>query len=195
MTCAEVDILLCEYVDGTLHGSQKSALEDHLAGCSSCAELTRDVQGAIGFMERVAVVEPPSELMTRIMHEIPSFRQPWWRRMLGHRLEAVLQPKYAMGMAMTVLSFSMIARFAGITPRDLKPSDLDPVKIWTSVDDRAHRTWDRAMKYYENLRWVLEIQSRLKEWNEQEQELQKSSVVDSQKSASPSGGAKQEGKQ
>ena len=47
------------------------------------------------------------------------------------------------------------------------------MKIWTAVDDRAHRVWDRTMKSYENLRWVIEIQSRLKEWSDQDQEAQK----------------------
>jgi len=73
-----------------------------------------------------------------------------------------------MGMAMTVLSFSMLARFAGIEPRQLKPSDLDPVKIWMAVDDRAHRAWDKTVKYYENLKLVIQFQARLKEWSEQD---------------------------
>ncbi|MDQ2945682.1 MAG: anti-sigma factor [Acidobacteriota bacterium] len=175
MTCAEVDILLCDYVDGELRGVQKSALEDHLAGCSGCAEIARDVQAAVTFIGRAAVAEPPAELLTRILHEIPAGKQnPAWRRLAGRWFggwfESILQPRYAMGMAMTVLSFSMLAKFAGIQPRQLSPADLNPVKIWMSVDDRAHRGWDRAMKSYENLRWVIEIQSRLKEWSEQDQE-------------------------
>ena len=71
-----------------------------------------------------------------------------------------------MGMAMTILSFSMLARFAHIEPRQLRPADLDPVKVWQGIDDRSHRVWDRAMKYYDNLRLVIEIQSRLKEWTD-----------------------------
>ena len=67
-----------------------------------------------------------------------------------------------MGMAMTILSFSMLARFAHIEPRQLRPSDLDPVKVWQGIDDHSHRVYDRAMKYYDNLRLVIEIQSRLK---------------------------------
>src|ERR1051326_4968085 len=69
-------------------------------------------------------------------------------------------------MGMTVLSFSMIAKFAHIEPRKLTQADLDPVKIWASIDDRAHRTWDRAVKYYDNLRLVIEIQSRIKDWTD-----------------------------
>jgi hypothetical protein len=73
-----------------------------------------------------------------------------------------------MGMAMTILSFSMLARFAHIEPRQLRPSDLDPVKVWQGIDDHSHRVYDRAMKYYDNLRLVIEIQSRLREWSDQE---------------------------
>jgi len=175
MTCAELEILLCDYVDGILRGEGKSAFESHLAGCSACTELVKDVSGATAFLERVASVEPPAELLTRILHEIPHGRQrsadrpSWWRRTFGGLFEALLQPRYAMGMAMTILSFSMLARFTGIEPRQLNPQDLDPVKIWQSIDDRTHRIWDRAMKYYDNLRLVIEVQSQLKEWTEQAQ--------------------------
>jgi len=174
MTCAELEILLCDYVDGTLRGAEKSALESHLAGCSACAQLAKDVAGVTAFIETVAPAEPPAELLTRILHELPSVRpaaekRSWWRKLFGGWLQGVLQPRYVMGMAMTVLSFSMIAKFAHIEPRQLRPSDLDPVKIWAGIDDRSHRVWDRAVKYYENLRLVIEIQSRLKEWSDQEQ--------------------------
>ncbi|WP_395621662.1 hypothetical protein, partial [Dokdonella sp.] len=39
------------------------------------------------------------------------------RNWISRLLEPVLQPKFAMGMAMTILSFSMLGRFAGIEPR------------------------------------------------------------------------------
>lgn len=186
MTCAEIEILLCDYVDGTLPEPRKSELESHLGSCEACFELAEDVKGTLGFLERVAVPEPPAELMTRILHQAPAGRQPWWRRMFGSWAESVLTPRYVMGMAMTIISFSLIARPAMIPVRQLKPSDLDPVKVWTSVDDRVHRAWDQTVKYYENLRWVLEIQSRLKDWNEQELEAQKNAPAASNNEQNPS---------
>ena len=78
----------------------------------------------------------------------------------------MLQPRFAMGMAMTMLSFAMLGRFAGIEVRQLKPSDLDPVKVCVAAEDRVQRTWERTVKYYENLRVVFEIQTQLKEWTE-----------------------------
>jgi len=32
---------------------------------------------------------------------------------------------------------------------------------------QVSRTWERGVKYYENLRLVFEIQNRLKQWNEE----------------------------
>ncbi len=173
MTCADLEILLADYVDGTLHGEQKSAIESHLAGCPDCAELARDAAGAVAFMERSSRVEAPPELVTRILFEITSgpsraaVRPSWVRRVFGKWLEPVLQPRFAMGMAMTVLSFAMLGRFSGIQVRQLKPSDLDPVKVWMAAEDRVQRTWERSVKYYESLRLVFEIQTRLKEWTDE----------------------------
>jgi hypothetical protein len=193
MTCAELEILLCDYVDGTLRGAEKTALESHLAECSACAELAKDVAGVTAFIETVAPAEPPAELLTRILHELPTGRptaekRSWWRKLFGGWVHGLLQPRYVMGMAMTVLSFSMIAKFAHIEPRQLRPADLDPVKIWASIDDRTHRMWDRTMKYYDNLRLVIEIQSRLKEWTDQEQ----AQNTDSGKQKAESSGQKPE---
>jgi Putative zinc-finger len=196
MTCAELEILLCDYVDGTLRGEEKTALESHLAQCNACAELAKDVAGVTAFIETVAPAEPPAELLTRILHELPTGRpaaekRSWWKKLFGGWVHSMLQPRYVMGMAMTVLSFSMIAKFAHIEPRQLRPSDLDPVKIWAGIDDRTHRMWDRAVKYYDNLRLVIEIQSRLKEWTDQEQaqaaEGSKQQVEGSKQKAESSG--------
>ena len=180
MTCAELEILLADYVDGTLHLDSRAALENHLAGCAACRQLADDVAGVTAFFERVPAAEPPAELMTRIMHHAPlgrhavteprpaDARPSWFKRFFGGFFHAWLQPRYVMGMAMTILSFSMLARFAHIEPRQLRPSDLDPVKVWQGVDDHSHRLYDRAMKYYDNLRLVIEIQTRLKELSEPE---------------------------
>jgi hypothetical protein len=58
----------------------------------------------------------------------------------------------------------MIGRLVGIEPRQLTLADLEPTKVWASLDWKAHRIWDRGMKYYDNLRLVYDIQTRLDEW-------------------------------
>jgi anti-sigma factor RsiW len=177
MACSEAEVLLAEYVDGTLGTEDRAAVEHHLAECSVCAELAHDAAGAVAFMERAAVVNAPPELVTKLLSEIsngpsravvkPSLLQKAVRRLFGKWMEPVLQPRFAMGMAMTVLSFAMLGRIAGIEMRQLKPADLDPVTVWTSAEDRVVRVWEKGVKYYQNLRLVFEIQTRLKEWTEE----------------------------
>jgi hypothetical protein len=184
MTCAEIDHLLCDYVDGTLYGEQKSAVAAHLADCANCAELVADARAAVGFVEKCAVVEPPPELMTRLLFELPAMREKvaaeralvppgWWARFSRRFLRPILQPRFAMGMAMTVLSLAMMGRFAGIEARQLKPADLNPVKVYRTLEDKVAGAWNSTVKYYESLRLVYEIQTRWNEWSEEAERQRK----------------------
>lgn len=162
--CRHIDELLCDYIDQTLDPAQRQAFTAHVDTCPACAQLVADVTGATNFLERVSDVEPPRELITRILYNTPKEAplleklspKSWLRRFLA----PVLQPRFAMGMAMTILSFSMLGKFVAPV-RQLKPSDLDPVKVFRSIDESVHRTWDNAVKYYDNLRLVYEIQTAI----------------------------------
>jgi len=193
VNCADVEILLADFVDGTLRGDAASALEAHLAGCAACNQLARDSAEAVAFMERAAVVEAPPELVTRILFEVtagPSravIKPSLVRRLFGKWLEPVLQPRVAMSMALTVLSIAMIGRFTHV--RQLTPSDLDPVKVFAAAEDRVIRWYNRGVKYYESMRVVYEIQSRLKEWAE-EQPAQPAPQTDTPPQQAPAGGEK-----
>jgi anti-sigma factor RsiW len=172
MNCAEIEALICDYVDGTLPAAPKAEVEHHLSGCPACAELARDSAAAVAFMESAADVEPPPELITKLLFDAPwtkesqkSRRREWFRALLS----PILHPKFAMGMAMTILSLSMLARFVAPV-RQLRPADLRPSEVWAGVEGRAVRTWARTVKFYENLKIVYQIQTTLKEWQQQTEE-------------------------
>jgi len=175
MNCFELETLLCDYVDGTLAPGPRSEAERHLAQCPGCAEMARDAAAVVALTERAADVEPPAQLVTRILFDLAAQREKALEKRQGplmvfrHLLGPVLQPRFAMGMAMTILSLAMLARAARIDVRQLSLSDLDPVRIWRNVDDRTHRSWSRAVKFYESLRFVYEIRSRLTELTAQEE--------------------------
>ncbi len=164
MDCVGIDDLLCDCIDGALTPATKLVLEAHLQTCPDCAKLLADIGGAVNFMQRAAEVELPKELVTRILYLTPKeapiaaaiARIGWLRRFTA----PLLQPRFAMGMAMTILSFSMLGKFVAPV-RQLKASDLEPAKVWRSVDDSAHRTWDKFVKYYDNLRLVYEVQTAI----------------------------------
>ena len=103
-------------------------MERHLAECPACAELARDSAAAVAFMESAAEVEPPPELITRILFDAPwskGKQKSKLREWVGALFSPILQPKFAMGMAMTILSLSMLARFV-MPVRQLRPADLQP---------------------------------------------------------------------
>jgi hypothetical protein len=167
MNCAEAELLICDYA--TLGSAERFELERHLGGCPACAELARDSAAALAFIERAADVEPPPELITRILFDAPWSKpdQAKTRHRAADLLAGFLQPKFAMSMALTILSLSMLARFV-MPVRALRPSDLRPSEVWAGLEDRAVRTWARTVKFYENLKVVYQIQTTLKEWQQQE---------------------------
>jgi anti-sigma factor RsiW len=157
MRCAELEILLADYLDGAVSGVEKPAVEAHLAVCASCAELARDAGGAIAFMERAATVEPPPGMVARILADDRiGPRRSWAERLFGFVsqfvsrfvLRFVSQPRLAMSMAMVVLSIAMLGR------------------MWGPAENQMHRAWDRTVKQYENLPLVSEIQSQLEDWTQ-----------------------------
>ncbi len=181
MNCAELELLICDYVDGGLTPAERSLVERHLGECPACAELAHDSAAAVAFMNKAEAVEPPPELITRILFDAPWSRE--WAKGGGHanrsrpknRLgrwlstlsSVLLQPRFAMGMAMTVLSLGFVAR----PVRQLQLSDIEPAKVWAGVEDRAYRSWQRTVKFYENLKWVYQIQTTLHEWQQQDEDL------------------------
>lgn len=166
-SCQIIDERLCDYLDGALAPAELQAFEQHVGACPACASLVADCRASMNFLERVSDVEVPKELVTRILYhtpkETPILAALAGKGILQRWLQPLLQPRLAMGMAMTILSFSMLGKFASPV-RQIKASDLDPVKVWRTVDDSAHRTWDRFVKYYDNLRLVYEVQTTLEEW-------------------------------
>ena len=173
MTCAEFDVLLSDYVDGHVTIEQRRVIESHADECESCRELLRDVFQAVGFLEAAEKATPPPELITRIVHHAPrgrlrdeSERRGSLSRLFTNWLQPVLQPRFQMSIAMTILSFAMLGRCTGIRVQEIKPADLNPVVLWNNLEDKAFRTWDRTVKYYENLRLVYEVETRLKEIRE-----------------------------
>ncbi|MEQ1886469.1 MAG: zf-HC2 domain-containing protein [Bryobacteraceae bacterium] len=163
MTCLELDELFTDYLDGALNAEQRAAVDAHLAGCEECAELTRDASGAVTFIDRAAVVELPPALVSNILAELrvgPSravVQPSWIERIFGLHAGAILQPRFAMGFAMTVLSFAMIGKLAGT---------MNPARMVSVAENRMVRTWDRTVKGYENLALVADLQDSFAAWQQ-----------------------------
>jgi len=165
MNCADAENLICDYA--TLSSAERSELERHLGVCPACAELARDAAAALGFLGRVADIEPPPELINHIL-----FAAPWQSRKgskartwLDTILVPIRQPRYAMSLAMTILMLAMLAQF--VAPmRKIRPEDLKPARVWAGVENQAIYAYGRVLKFYDNLKVVYQIQTTLSAWQQ-----------------------------
>jgi anti-sigma factor RsiW len=179
MNCGDFESKLADYIDGTLGEAERAALETHASACPVCREFMAEVMDAAAFLKRVEEVEPPAPLITRIAYQSPQGRtrthfekQGFLSGLASKWLSPILQPKLVMGMAMTVLSFAMLGRCTGEYPQHLQSADINPVRVWGSMEEKAVRVKDRLVKNYENLRVVYEIETRLKDLQQQQDAAQ-----------------------
>lgn len=164
---------MADYIDGSLSTAEVAAVEAHAAACSGCREFMSEVSGGLSVLKRVGKIEPPAELITRIAYLAPAgrSREPFERQGLVSRLTSkwllpILQPRLAMGMAMTILSFAMLERCTGVQVGRVQTADLNPVRVWGGMEDKAMRVKDQVVKYYDNLRIVYEVETHLKDLQE-----------------------------
>ena len=173
VSCAEFEVLLADWIDGSLGASEREACLRHLESCAACSALAEDARSAVAFMERAADVELPPTLVTKVLQ---ATNAGWEFKLRGKGISGwinrtfapVLRPRFVMGAMLTLLSATMLTR---CTPsKTFTAADLDPVRLWTSLDDRTHRLWDRGVKSYESMRLVYEVKSQIGEWAQQQRE-------------------------
>ena len=119
-------------------------------------------------------------LITRIAYQAPLGRvrgpferQTLWGRFVMKWLQPVLQPRFVMGAAMAVLSFTMLDRCTGTRVERVQSADLNPVNVLGGMEMKTVRFKDRMLKYYENLRVVYEVEARLRDLQRQQDDNDK----------------------
>jgi hypothetical protein len=124
------------------------------------------------WLRSLAVVEPPANFVrnvlaattgrTETMTQAPGPRESWWEKLrdtLRPVFVPVLQPKFAMAFAMAFFSISLVLNLAGVKVSNLSRVDLRP----SAIVRGAYEAQGRVVKYYENIRFVYEIQSRVQD--------------------------------
>ena len=171
MGCSEFDLLLTDAMDGQLTGEQLARFEQHKSSCASCAAMFADVQAGFNWLGQVEDVEPPRNLVHNILVATSGVvqtstvkAQPRMKRSFEARMRELIGPvfapiftaRFAMSAAMAFFAVTLSLNVANIK---LSQLDFSPRGITKSY----YATEARAVKYYENIRLVYEIESRVKE--------------------------------
>jgi hypothetical protein len=83
----------------------------------------------------------------------------WWDSFFAPSMAFVRQPRFVMSFGMIFFSFSMALSVAGVRPSDVAKVDLRPSALRHAYNDAQIK----VVKYYDNIRFVYEIESKLRE--------------------------------
>jgi hypothetical protein len=166
MQCAEFDVLLTEALDGVLKGERRERFETHKATCATCTALFEESSRGLAWLREVEEVTPPKNLVHNILAatlgatEQAAQAEPKpsvWQRLLRQTrvvFAPVLTPRFGMSMGMAFFSVTLVLNMAQIRIKDLTPHNLSHT---------FYSSENKFMKYYENMRLVYEIESRVRE--------------------------------
>jgi len=181
MQCHEFDILLADAFDGILSGSQLDRFQAHARACPACGPLFADAEAGRNWLKSLTEVEPPAGLVenilasttgiatSRLRHLAPSARPrtSWLERLQASIAglvdpiwATVRQPRFAMSFGMAFFSLSAVLSIAGIKPAHVRQVSLRPAAIRHAY----YNTQARVIRYYENIRFVYEVESRVREF-------------------------------
>lgn len=169
MQCHEFDALLSDAMDGILAGAELQKFEAHRTACPTCGPMFADVKRGMALLHSLNEVEPPQNFVHNVLaatigkveEAAPASRagESWWDKIRAGMRGPVLQPKFAMSFAMAFFSISLVLNLAGVKIGDLRHLDLSP----NAIVRGAYEAQGRVVKYYENIRFVYEIESRVQE--------------------------------
>ena len=180
MQCQEFDGLLTDALDGVLTGLQLDRFQAHARTCSACGPLFAEVEAGRNWLKDLTEVEPPVSLVTNILASTtgvdtqrlrvnlsaPQPRVTWVEKAQAWAFEAmqpiwttVRQPRFAMSFGMAFFSLSVALSVLGVKPADLRSVSLRP----TAIRHTYYNTQARVVRYYENIRFVYEVESRVRE--------------------------------
>ncbi len=173
MQCVECESLLAEAIDGTLHGSTLAAFEAHQQSCAACRSMVEEATAGMHWLKGLEEVEPPRHLMHNILthtigalpseHAVVAPRGDGWLDRLKGKLAPVFAPvatpRFAMSFGMAFFSITMLLSIAGLHISDLRRIDLSS----KGISKAYASTQARVIRYYDNIRLVYEIESRVRD--------------------------------
>src|SRR6202789_3417221 len=180
MQCAEFDGLLTDALDGALRGDGLERFQAHTRSCASCGPLFSEAKAGRDWLKGLTEVEPPARLVTNILASTTGVdSQRLWVNLIASRprvtwlqkaqawasgamqpiWEAVRQPRFAMSFGMAFFALSVALSAIGVKPADLRSVSLRP----TAIRHTYYNAQARVVRYYDNIRFVYEVESRVRE--------------------------------
>ena len=206
--CGLWETLLADALDGLLRPEDEVTFSSHMAVCPACTALFEEARQGREWLEFLSPEpEVPEGLLDKILAQtgpghsseyklatagnvVPMAIPAWQRPGLMGRIRRFAEPRLLMTAAMAFFSIALTLNMTGVKLTDIKLSDLRPTAVRSFMERRLMMASTPIIRYYDHLRLVYEVESRMKELRRngqiQQQQQQTQPVMPGESKQSPS---------
>lgn len=183
--CGLWETLLADALDGLLSPAEEATFNAHMLVCPSCSALYEESKRGREWLEFLSPEpEVPAGLLDRILAQtgpgqttglnlvadsgnvltITPGKVPAWQRpgFMGH-IHRFAEPRLLMTAAMAFFSIALTLNLTGVKLSSLRLADLRPSAIRSVMERRLNMASTPIIRYYDHLRFVYEVESRMRE--------------------------------
>jgi hypothetical protein len=178
--CGLWETLLADALDGLLRPEDEATFSAHMATCTACTALFEEARRGREWLEFLSPEpEIPEGLLDKILAatgpgqvagyglvtggDVLPVPQPWQRPGFMARVRRFAEPRLMMTAAMAFFSIALTLNLTGVRLNDLRISNLRPTAIRSFMERRLTMASTPIIRYYDHLRLVYEVQSRMRE--------------------------------
>jgi hypothetical protein len=183
--CAEWEAQLTDALDGLLSPEEEARFEAHKLLCPACTELYEEARKGREWLEFLSPEpEPPEWLLDKILAstgpghevsglpvaagEVPDFVPPIWQQPgFVARMRTSAVPRMAMTAAMAFFSIALTLNLTGVGLNSLRVADMSPSALRSYMERQLNMASVPVVRYYDHLRIVHEVESRVRELRSQ----------------------------
>lgn len=179
--CGQWETLLADALDGQLSPEDEASFAEHRSQCPVCAALYEQAQRGRAWLEYLSPEpEVPGDLLDKILAQTGPGKSssfglaqgpettltvpPVWQRpgFMG-TVRRFAEPRLMMTAAMAFFSITLTLNLTGVRLTQMKASDLRPAAIRAHLERRFTMASTPIVRYYDHLRFVYEVQTRMRE--------------------------------
>jgi hypothetical protein len=179
--CGQWETLLADALDGLLKPEDEATFTAHMATCAACTALFEEARRGREWLEFLSPEpEVPEGLLDRILaqtgpgqvagyglvpgsNDVIPIPQPWQRPGFMGQVRRFAEPRLLMTAAMAFFSIALTLNLTNVRLSSLRLSDLRPIAVRSFVERRVMMASTPIIRYYDHLRFVYEVESRMRE--------------------------------
>src|SRR6516164_4168348 len=200
--CGQWETLLADALDGLLRPEDEATFSTHMASCANCTTLFEEARQGREWLEFLSPEpEVPAGLLDKLLAQTGPGQVAGFglatsagnvvpvmvvaqRQSLMARMRHFAEPRLLMTAAMAFFSIAVTLNLTGVRLSRIRLSDLKPTSIKMYMERQFTTASTPIIRYYDHLRFVYEVQSRMRELR---RSTQTGSQTPDQNQSKPSG--------